>query len=86
LNISLESCRLKLADALSELKMTQNKLTNTSLKLQDTVNRCVEKEHLIEKHVHTEHTLSAQAESLLTVADLASSDLGKLHDKLAQKK
>jgi hypothetical protein len=75
-----------LADAFSELEMTQNKLTDTSLKLQDTVNRCAEKEHMIEKHVHTEHTLSAQAESLLTVADLASSDIAKLHNKLARKR
>jgi hypothetical protein len=57
-----------------------------SMKLQNTVNRCAEKEHLIEKHVHTEHTLTAQAESLLTIADMASSDTGKLHDKLALKR
>jgi hypothetical protein len=66
--------------------MTQNKLNDMSLKLQDTVNRCAEKEHLIEKHVHTERTLTAQAESLRIVGDLASSDAGKLHDKLAQKR
>jgi len=56
------------------------------MKLQNTVNRCAEKEHLIEKHVHTEHTLTTQAESLLTIADMASSDAGKLHDKLALKR
>jgi hypothetical protein len=66
--------------------MTQKKLNDTSMKLQDSVNRCAEKEHLIEKHVHTERTLTAQAESLRTVADLTSSDVEKLHDKLARKR
>jgi hypothetical protein len=66
--------------------VTQDKLNDTSVKLQDTVNRCAEKEHLIEKHMHTERTLTTQAESLLAVADMASSDVGKLHDKLAQKR
>jgi RNase H-fold protein (predicted Holliday junction resolvase) len=66
--------------------MTQKKLNDTSLKLADTVNRCAERDHLIKKHVHTERTLTVQAESLLTVADLASSDVEKLHDKLAQKR
>ena len=66
--------------------MTQDKLNDTAVKLQDTVNRYAEKEHLIEKHVHTEHTLTTQAESLLAAADMASSDVGKLHDKLARKR
>jgi kinesin family protein 11 len=56
------------------------------MKLQNTVNRCAEKEHLIEKHVRTERTLTTQAESVLAVADMASSDTGKLHDKLARKR
>lgn len=66
--------------------MTQNKLNDMSLKLQDTVNKCAEKEHLIEKHVHTERTLTTQAGSLLAAADMASSDVRKLHDKLARKR
>jgi len=86
LNISLYSCNQKLAATFSDLEVAQDKLNDTSKKLQNTVNRCVEKEHLIEKHVHTEHTLTTQAESLLTVADMASSDTGKLHDQLAQKR
>jgi len=56
------------------------------MELQDTVNRYAEKEHLIEKHVHTEHTLTTQAESLLAVADMAASDKGKLHDRLVRKR
>jgi len=56
------------------------------MELRDTVNRCSEKEHLIEKHVHTDHTLTTQAESLLAVADIASSDTGKLYDKLARRR
>jgi len=66
--------------------VTQDKLNDTSVKLQDTEYRCAEKEHLIEKHVHTERTLTTQAESLLAIADMASTDAGKLHDKLARKR
>jgi len=66
--------------------VTQDKLNDTSTKLQNTEYRCAEKEHLIEKHVRTERTLTTQAESLLSVADTASSDAGKLHDKLARKR
>jgi kinesin family protein 11 len=47
---------------------------------------CTEKEHLIEKHVHTEQTLTTQAQSVLAAADMASSDVEKLHDKLARKR
>jgi kinesin family protein 11 len=64
----------------------QDKLNDTSVKLHDTLNRCTEKEHLIEKHMHTEHTLTTQAEYLLAAADMASSDVEKLHDKLARKR
>jgi hypothetical protein len=56
------------------------------MKLHETVNRCTEKEHLIEKHMDTERTLTTQAQSILTVADMASSDVEKLHDKLARKR
>ena len=86
MNISLDSCNQKLAATFSELEVTQDKLNETSVKLQDSVNRCAEKEHLIEKHVHTERTLTSQAESLLAIADTASSDTRKLHDKLARKR
>ena len=86
LNISLDSCNQKLAATFSELEQTQDKLKDTSVKLQDTVNRCAEKEHLIEKHVHAERTLTTQAESLFAVADMASSDAGKLHDELPRKR
>ncbi|XP_021939166.1 kinesin-like protein Klp61F isoform X2 [Zootermopsis nevadensis] len=86
LNISLDSCNQKLATTSSELEVTQDKLNDTSVKLRDTLNMCTEKEHLIEKHVHTESTLSTQAQSLLAAADMASSDVEKLHDKLARKR
>jgi kinesin family protein 11 len=86
LNISLDSCNQKLAATSSELEVTQDKLNDTSVKLQDTLYRCTEKEHIIEKHMHTEHTLTTQAQSLLSAADMASSDVEKLHDKLARKR
>jgi hypothetical protein len=84
--MSLDSCNQELEATFIKLKVTQNKLNDTSVKLQDTEYRCAENEHLVEKHVHTEHTLTTQAESLLAVADMASSDAGKLHDKLARKR
>ena len=86
LNMCLGSCNQKLAATFSELEVTQDKLNDMSMKLQDTVNTCAEKEHLIEKHVHTERTLTTRAECLLAMADMASSDTGKLHDRLVRKR
>ncbi|XP_023709668.1 kinesin-like protein Klp61F isoform X3 [Cryptotermes secundus] len=86
LNISLDNCNQKLMATSTELEVTQDKLNDTSMKLHETVNRCTEKEHLIEKHMHTERILTTQARSILAVADMASSDVEKLHDKLARKR
>jgi len=84
--MSLDSSNQKLAATVTELEETQDKLNEISMELRDAVNECAEKEHLIEKHVHTECTLTTQAESLIAVADMASSDTEKLHDKLMRRK
>ncbi|PSN39061.1 hypothetical protein C0J52_10095 [Blattella germanica] len=79
LNMSLEICNDKLASTFAELGDTQEKLMNT-------INVCSEKCHLLNKHMETEEKLSMQAQSLLAVADMASTDTEKLHDKLARKR
>jgi wobble nucleotide-excising tRNase len=80
LNISLDSCNQALTATLIELEVTQVELNDSSLKLQGTENSCAEKEHLIEKHVHTEHKLTTQAGSVLAIDDMASSDLRSVED------
>ena len=84
--MSLEDCNTKLATTFSTLEVTRQKLSDTSLKLAEQVIECTEKKHLIEKHVETEQSLTRQAQSLLAVADAATSDTEKLHDKLARKR
>ncbi|XP_069671575.1 kinesin-like protein Klp61F isoform X2 [Periplaneta americana] len=86
LNISLDECNHKLTCTTDELEVTKDKLNETSVKLHRTINICTEKDHLIEKHMVTEQTLNTQAQSLLAVADMASSDASKLHDKLDRKR
>lgn len=42
--------------------------------------------HLVEKHQTTEERLLSQAQTLVTVADTATADVAKLHDKISRKK
>ena len=42
--------------------------------------------HLVARHIDTECKLSQQAQLLLTVADEATKDLQKVHDKLDRKR
>ena len=41
--------------------------------------------HLLDKHVTTEHTLLNQAKTLLNVAETATTDSHKLHEKISRK-
>ncbi|XP_076652186.1 kinesin-like protein Klp61F [Halictus rubicundus] len=86
---------LKLQDIaqMQELQKTQNKLTNTAealksthQKLKITARERDEQKYLLEKHVSTEQALLSQAQSLLNVADTATADSQKLHEKIDRKK
>lgn len=45
-----------------------------------------EQYHLVEKHVSTEKQLLSQAQKLLDVANTATVDVNKLHDKISHKR
>ncbi|KAJ9592833.1 hypothetical protein L9F63_015524, partial [Diploptera punctata] len=86
LNMYLEECNKELETTSTKLRVTQEELQDTSKELNDKVNECKEKVHLIERHLQTEHVLTQQAQSLLSVADIATVDTHRLHDKLARKR
>ncbi|XP_012285273.1 kinesin-like protein Klp61F [Orussus abietinus] len=76
----LQTIHTKQAKALYKtLESTKNTLKSTEL------DRDIHK-HLVEKHVNTETVLRNQAQTLLVVADSASTDTYKLHDKIRRKK
>lgn len=67
------------------LQDTQTKLKNTENTLQVTEQDREEQKYLVKKHVATEKILLSQAKTLLNVADVATTDTYKLHDKIIRK-
>ncbi|CAK9814688.1 Kinesin-like protein KIF11 [Anthophora quadrimaculata] len=77
---------------MKELHEVKAKLNNVSDALESTNNRLKlvaqernEQKYLVEKYANTEQILLHQAETLLSVADTATADSYKLHDKIARK-
>ncbi|CAK9807339.1 Kinesin-like protein Klp61F [Anthophora plagiata] len=77
---------------MKELHEVKTKLNNVSDALKSTNNRLKlvaqernEQKYLVEKYANTEQILLHQAETLLSVADTATADSYKLHDKIARK-
>ncbi|KAI4484885.1 hypothetical protein M0802_012994 [Mischocyttarus mexicanus] len=69
----------KLEDVTNVLKTTKNHLKVTKQERD-------EQKYLVEKHESTEKILLSQAKTLLNVANVASTDTYKLHDKIGRKK
>jgi len=61
-------------------------LKSTEVLLQLTEREKEEQCHLVEKHISTEKQLLSQAQKLLDVADTATIDVNKLHDKISHKR
>lgn len=76
----------KLQEVENNLSSTTNVLKTTKNSLKMTEQERDEQKHLVEKHVSTEKVLLSQAKTLLNVADTASTDTYKLHDKIGRKK
>lgn len=74
----LSKTKSVLADTEDILKVTETQLLLTKQERD-------ENKHLVEKHVATEKVLSSQARQLLGVADTATTDTYKLHDKIVRK-
>lgn len=75
-----------LDDTKDKLESTKSVLKNTKNKLSVTEFDRDLNQHLVEKHVSTEQTLLNQAQALLKVAEIATTDTHKLHDKINRKK
>lgn len=78
---------------MQKLDETKNKLDNAVVALKSTHDRLEitnqerdEQKYLVERHVSTEEALLAQAQSLVNVADTATADSHKLHEKINRKK
>ncbi|KAK2581733.1 hypothetical protein KPH14_002216 [Odynerus spinipes] len=76
----------KLQEIKNDLATTSNVLKSTKSHLKMTVKERDEQKYLVEKHSSTEKVLLSQAKTLLNVADTASTDTYKLHDKIGRKK
>ncbi|XP_048515070.1 kinesin-like protein Klp61F [Athalia rosae] len=85
LQVSLDIHRNDLRNTESLLANTKDVLEITETQLLQTKQECAETKHLVEKHVATEKILSAQARQLLEVAEVATTDTYKLHDKIGRK-
>ncbi|XP_078042053.1 kinesin-like protein Klp61F [Augochlora pura] len=78
---------------MQELHNTKDKLVNTAEALQSmhqklklTVQERDEQKYLLEKHINTEQALLSQAQALVNIADTATVDSQKLHEKIDRKK
>ncbi|XP_043258345.1 kinesin-like protein Klp61F [Colletes gigas] len=68
-----------------KLDGTTNALESTHQQLKVVAQERDENKYLLEKHVSTEQALLSQGQSLLNVADTATADSQKLHDKIERK-
>lgn len=76
----------KLHHTKEQLETTAHALNSTTVRLHMTEREKEEQSHLVEKHLSTEKQLLSQAQTLLTVADAATLDVNKLHDKISYKR
>lgn len=58
---------------------------STSTRLAISEREKEEQKFLVEKHANTENILLSQVQTVLDVADTATSDVNKLHDKIFRK-
>ncbi|XP_045454761.1 kinesin-like protein Klp61F [Melitaea cinxia] len=86
LNCSLEEHRQKLDATVNKLCDTENMLANTTNILNTTKLHYEEQKYLVSKQSETENKLLTQAQQLLEVADMASTDAAKLLDTVDRRK
>lgn len=67
------------------MESTVNTLMSTSSRLAILEREKEEQKHLVEKHAYTENILLSQVQTVLDVADIVTSDVNKLHDKIFRK-
>ncbi|XP_061932410.1 kinesin-like protein Klp61F [Apis cerana] len=69
----------------NKLESTVNTLMSTSSRLAILEREKEEQKHLVEKHAYTENILLSQVQTVLDVANIVTSDVNKLHDKIFRK-
>lgn len=69
----------------AELDNVMGVLKSTDQHLKMTIEERDKQKYLVEKYVNTEQSLLNQAQNLLNVADTATSDSNKLHDKIGRR-
>ncbi|XP_012145367.1 kinesin-like protein Klp61F isoform X2 [Megachile rotundata] len=75
----------ELYEAKNKLDNVTGALKSTDERLKMTIEERDRQKLLVEKYVNTEQSLLNQAQNLLNVADTATSDSYKLHDKIGRK-
>lgn len=76
----------QLHETKEKLETTTHALKSTTELLQKIEREKEEQSYLVEKHVLTEKQLLSQAQTLLSIADVATTDANKLHDKISHKR
>ncbi|XP_017799179.1 PREDICTED: kinesin-like protein Klp61F [Habropoda laboriosa] len=75
----------ELLNVKNDLETTVNTLMSVSSNLAISQQEKEEQKHLVEKHASTEKILLTQVQTVLEVADTATADVHKLHDKIYRK-
>nr|XP_034181739.1 kinesin-like protein Klp61F [Osmia lignaria] len=75
----------ELGEVKAKLDNVMGALKSTDERLKMTIEERDKQKYLVEKYVNTEQSLLNQAENLLNVADAATSDSSKLHDKIGRR-
>ncbi|KAJ0172036.1 hypothetical protein K1T71_012009 [Dendrolimus kikuchii] len=86
LNKKLDKRNSELNRTKNKLNSTKEKLISTNCTLQSTKRQYEEQCHLVTKHCETEGTLGTQAKEILAAADLAVTDVARLHDNVSRRK
>ncbi|XP_014232632.1 kinesin-like protein Klp61F isoform X1 [Trichogramma pretiosum] len=86
MKVEFETTTHTLVKTKEKLISTKNDLITTKTELHETTYDRDLHKHLVEKHVSTEQELLNQAKTLLNVAETATTDTVKLHEKIDRKK
>ncbi|CAL7946529.1 unnamed protein product [Xylocopa violacea] len=76
---------IELLHSNQQLEATVNALMSSTSRLEMSEQEKEEQKYLVEKHATTENILLSQVQTVLDVADTATTDVHKLHDKIFRK-
>ncbi|XP_076752160.1 kinesin-like protein Klp61F [Xylocopa sonorina] len=85
LKIKNSEQEIELLHSSQQLEATINALMSSTSRLAMSEQEKEEQKYLVEKHASTENILLSQVQTVLDVADTATTDVHKLHDKIFRK-